>query len=85
MNRVDAFVLALALATICLSVVSAAQALKPVQLPPPQTEGGRPLMQVLKDRKSTREFGSGKHYAVREGLSRCVAVAGCSDRQDGAS
>ena len=27
-----------------------------VQLPPPQMDGGRPLMQVLKDRKSTREF-----------------------------
>jgi SagB-type dehydrogenase family enzyme len=52
------FVLALALVTICLSVVSAAQALKPVQLLPPQTTGGRPLMEVLKDRKSTREFGS---------------------------
>jgi hypothetical protein len=52
------FLLRLVLATICLSVVSAAQALKPVQLPPPQTTGGRPLMEVLKDRKSTREFGS---------------------------
>jgi SagB-type dehydrogenase family enzyme len=42
-----------------LSAISAAQVLKPVQLPPPQTTGGRPLMEVLKDRKSTREFGSG--------------------------
>ena len=37
-----------------------AQDLKPVQLPQPQTEGGRPLMQVLKDRKTTREFSSEK-------------------------
>ena len=29
-----------------------------VKLPPPRTDGGRPLMQVLKDRKSTREFGT---------------------------
>jgi len=29
---------------------------KAVQLPKPQTDGGRPLMQVLKDRKSTRSF-----------------------------
>jgi SagB-type dehydrogenase family enzyme len=43
---------------ICLSAISAAQALKPVQLPPPQTTGGRPLMEVLKDRKSNREFAS---------------------------
>ena len=53
------FVLTLVLVTICFSTISAAQALKPVQLPPPQTTGGRPLMEVLKDRKSTREFGSG--------------------------
>lgn len=36
-----------------------AQSLKPMKLPPPQTSGGRPLMEVLKDRKSTREFGPG--------------------------
>lgn len=29
---------------------------KPVSLPPPQTSGGKPLMDVLKERKSTREF-----------------------------
>lgn len=33
-----------------------AQELKPIELPPPQTEGGRPLMQALKERKSSREF-----------------------------
>jgi nitroreductase len=31
---------------------------QPIQLLKPQTEGGRPFMQVLKDRKSSREFGS---------------------------
>jgi SagB-type dehydrogenase family enzyme len=36
--------------------LSLAQDLKPVVLPPPQTEIGRPLMQVLKDRHSTRAF-----------------------------
>jgi SagB-type dehydrogenase family enzyme len=39
-----------------LSGLTTAQTLKPVQLPPPQTSGGRPLMQVLKDRKSSRKF-----------------------------
>jgi len=39
---------------------SASQGLQPIQLLPPQTEGGRPLMQVLKDRKSSREFGTEK-------------------------
>jgi nitroreductase len=33
-----------------------AQDLKPLPLPKPQTEGGRPLMQVLKDRKTVREY-----------------------------
>jgi SagB-type dehydrogenase family enzyme len=29
-----------------------------IPLPPPQTSGGRPLMQALKDRQSSREFSS---------------------------
>ena len=33
---------------------------KPLLLPAPQTDGGRPLMQALKDRHSTREFSSDK-------------------------
>ena len=37
-----------------------AQDLKPVPLPQPQTDGGRPLMQVLKERKTTREFAADK-------------------------
>jgi SagB-type dehydrogenase family enzyme len=49
-----------ALAVIAFSLLSLAQELAPVQLPPPQTEGGRPLMQVLKDRKSTRDFSPDK-------------------------
>jgi SagB-type dehydrogenase family enzyme len=36
------------------------QELKPVILPAPQTDGGKPLMQALKDRHSTREFSSDK-------------------------
>jgi len=31
---------------------------QPIQLPEPQTEGGRPLMEVLRDRASSREFSS---------------------------
>ena len=37
-----------------------AQELKPIQLLPPQIEGGRPLMQVLKDRKSWRLYTTEK-------------------------
>jgi len=37
-----------------------AQELKPIQLLKPQIEGGRPLMQVLKDRKSIRAYSAEK-------------------------
>jgi len=37
-----------------------AQELKLPQLPPPQPEGGKPLMQALKERKSGREFSDRK-------------------------
>jgi len=52
-------ILGLVVAAIVLFSVSAAQAPKAISLPAPQTEGGRPLMQALKERKSTREFGPG--------------------------
>jgi nitroreductase len=35
---------------------ASAQELKPMQLPPPRTEGGMPLMSALKARRSTREY-----------------------------
>jgi nitroreductase len=59
MKHKNRFFAGIVLATICFPLSSAAQALKPVKLPAPQTDGGRPLMQVLKERKSTREFGHG--------------------------
>jgi len=59
MKRKASFLLGLVLATVAFSFGSAARDRKPVKLPPPQTDGGRPLMQVLKDRKSTRDFGPG--------------------------
>ena len=37
-------------------ILAAAQELRALELPKPQTDGGRPLMQVLGDRHSTREF-----------------------------
>ena len=36
-----------------------AEELKPVQLPAPKLEQSKPLMQALKERQSTREYGSG--------------------------
>ena len=41
---------------IFLCAAAAARDLSPATLPAPQTSGGRPLMQVLKDRTSQREF-----------------------------
>ncbi len=37
-----------------------AQALEPIQLPKPATEGGKPLMQALNERKSGREYSAEK-------------------------
>jgi len=41
-------------------VLAPAQDLKPIQLPKPQMDGGKPLMQALKERKTSREFSSEK-------------------------
>jgi SagB-type dehydrogenase family enzyme len=48
------------LAIVACASLARAQEQNPVPLPPPQTTGGKPLMQVLKDRHSTREFSSQK-------------------------
>lgn len=48
------FTTALALTVSCSA--GRGQELKSIPLPPPQTEGGRPLMEALKLRRSTREF-----------------------------
>ena len=44
---------------LCASF-AVAQELKPLILPAPQTDGGKPLMQALRDRHTTREFSSEK-------------------------
>lgn len=41
-------------------LITYAQDLNPIRLLKPQTEGGRPLMQVLNDRKTSRVFSSEK-------------------------
>jgi len=46
------------LTIVACASLALAQEQNPVPLPPPQTAGGKPLMQVLKDRHSTREFSS---------------------------
>lgn len=44
---------------LCLNLAdgAAAQEVSMVKLPPPDMQGGKPLMQALKERHSTREFG----------------------------
>jgi len=52
-----------ALAIVALFVVSAlasAEELKSIKLPTPQMEGGKPLMQALKERQTIRDFSSDK-------------------------
>lgn len=46
------------IAVLAMSAALAAQDLKPITLLKPDTTGGKPLMQVLKDRHSSREFAA---------------------------
>jgi nitroreductase len=46
----------LASLSLSLRLALAADELKPVALPPPQMEGGKPLMETLRERRTTREF-----------------------------
>ncbi len=57
---VFSFIVSLVALTILYAAVPATEALKPVALVKPQTDGGKPLMQVLKDRSSSRSFSSAK-------------------------
>ena len=63
----SAAILVLTVLCVCPALTSAqevkstsAQGLKPIRLLQPQMDGGRPLMQVLKDRKTSRAFSSEK-------------------------
>jgi SagB-type dehydrogenase family enzyme len=46
--------------SIMCATVSYAGEQRPLKLPDPQVDGGRPLMQVLRDRSSSRSFSSEK-------------------------
>jgi len=50
----------LTLALLLCPIFVVGQELKPLILPAPQTDGGKPLMQALKERHSTREFSPEK-------------------------
>ena len=48
------------LAALILFVCAGSAAAQQIILPPPKTDGGKPLMQVLNERHSTREFSAEK-------------------------
>jgi SagB-type dehydrogenase family enzyme len=57
MKRLSALFLSLLWFVLLIGpALGAGQEMRPLELPKPQTDGGRPLMQVLRDRHSTREF-----------------------------
>ncbi len=58
-----------------------AQDLKPIDLPPAQKDGGRPLMQVLSERKTSRDFAPDKIPA--QVLSNLLWAAFGINRPDG--
>ena len=61
--------------------LAAAQEAATVELPKPRTDGGRPLMQVLKDRKSSRAFST--RPLPMETLSDLLWAACGVNRPDG--
>ncbi len=58
-----------------------AQELKPIELPKPQTTGGKPLMQALSERQSTRAFSAEKLSTQQ--LSNLLWAAFGINRPDG--
>jgi SagB-type dehydrogenase family enzyme len=50
----------LLLALLLCPTLAVAQGLKPLELPPPETSGGKPLMQALKERHTSRNFSPEK-------------------------
>jgi nitroreductase len=63
-------------------LLSIAQELKVIKLPAPQTDGGRPLMQVLKARQTSREFGQETKLPMQL-LSNLLWAANGINRPDG--
>jgi len=58
--RSSFYVRSFLLVLVLCPMLTLGQELKPIILPAPQTDGGKPLMQALKARHSTREFSSEK-------------------------
>jgi SagB-type dehydrogenase family enzyme len=83
MRRVIIACLSLGLFLCGSSQFSISQDAKIIKLPPPQTEGGKPLMQALKERKSTRgNFGPEEKLPMQT-LSNLLWAADGVNRPDG--
>jgi SagB-type dehydrogenase family enzyme len=68
-------------AVLILVVFAASAAAQQIVLPAPKTDGGKPLMQVLNERHSTREFGPEK--LPPQVLSNLLWAAFGVNRSDG--
>jgi SagB-type dehydrogenase family enzyme len=81
MNKIS-FLSALLLLAILpiFAAFTSAEELKPIQLPKPQVDGGRPLMKVLKDRSSSRSFS--KEELPVQVLSNLLWAASGINRTD---
>src|SRR5450830_306309 len=79
MKRITIALTVLLLAGIACAT---AQELKPIQLPPPQTEIGKPLMQALKLRQSSRSFDS-KALPLQEVSNLLWAACGVNRPESG--
>jgi len=66
---------------IC-AALSLAQELKPISLPIPQMDGGKPLMQALKDRRTSRAF-SGEELSIQELSDMLWAAFGVNRSETG--
>jgi nitroreductase len=66
---------------LCGAATAPAQVLSPLVLPPPVTEGGKPLMTALKARSSAREFSAEK--LPLQTLSNLLWAAWGINRPDG--
>lgn len=66
----------------CGAVAVLAEPLPPIALPAPQTTGGKPLMQALSERKTSREFRADKFS--RQLLSNLLWAAFGVNRPEGA-
>jgi hypothetical protein len=84
MNRrefLQATAVAGAALTMGSTVLSFAQEMKPLPLPPPQKEGGKPLMEALQARQSALQFSSEK--LSPQVLSNLLWAAAGINRPDG--